>query len=130
MGQRTQYEISAEAKYDGPKSGRTLFFLSTLSPKCCYGFIFGDDQNSSEILGEPRFQTSPWHFQTPDRVQCRGSNGAACYAVSKCWRSAYLFVTSRQCKSVSTPPNQSMAEADLVREARQGGQQAFLVIYH
>ena len=44
--------------------------------------------------------------------------------------SAYLFATSRQCKSVDTPPTESMAEADLVREARQGGEQAFLAIYH
>jgi len=31
---------------------------------------------------------------------------------------------------VGTPPTESLAEADLVREARQGAAQAFLAIYH
>jgi RNA polymerase sigma-70 factor (ECF subfamily) len=31
---------------------------------------------------------------------------------------------------VDTPPTESKAEADLVREARQGGEQAFLAIYY
>ena len=31
---------------------------------------------------------------------------------------------------MGTPPTESLAEADLVREARQGAEQAFLAIYH
>jgi RNA polymerase sigma-70 factor (ECF subfamily) len=45
-------------------------------------------------------------------------------------KSAYLFATSRQCKSVDAPPTDSIIEADQVREARQGSERAFLAIYH
>lgn len=50
--------------------------------------------------------------------------------VQKCLASAYLFVNSRQCNFVGIPPNESMAEAELVREARQGREKAFLAIYN
>jgi hypothetical protein len=44
------------------------------------------------------------------------------HAVQKCLTSAYPFVISRQCKFVDVPRNESMTEAELVREARQGGE--------
>jgi RNA polymerase sigma-70 factor (ECF subfamily) len=42
---------------------------------------------------------------------------------------AYLLTTSRQCKFVDALPIEPMAESDLVRSARQGGEQAFISIY-
>jgi RNA polymerase sigma-70 factor, ECF subfamily len=42
---------------------------------------------------------------------------------------SYLFRTSRQYKIVEIPPTESIAEADLVRKARQGNEPAFLAIY-
>jgi RNA polymerase sigma-70 factor (ECF subfamily) len=39
-------------------------------------------------------------------------------------------VISRQCKCVDTPLIESMAEADLVHDARKGNEPAFLAIYH
>jgi RNA polymerase sigma-70 factor (ECF subfamily) len=50
--------------------------------------------------------------------------------MQKCSKAAYLFATSRQCKSVDTPRTESMGEADLVHEARQGSEPAFLALYH
>src|SRR5690349_12000828 len=49
--------------------------------------------------------------------------------VAKLGTAAYLLAGSREWMDVGTPRMESMSEADLVREARGGVEEAFLALY-